>query len=171
MFKEEQNSEHMMSFKGPLTVSLVSFMGNHLKNIIKDDHTVIKKLFRVFIELTQNVCYYSAEVVEIEEGLRSGVGWFEIKQNDRNFNISTGNLIYKEDGYKLQKNCEEINSLNEIQLRELKRKTRGQAMIRDIGAHIGLIQTSLISNNKLMYRISELSEKHSLFTISVNINK
>jgi hypothetical protein len=171
MFKEETNTENMLSFKGPLTVSLVSFMGNHIKNMLKYNQDVVKKLFRVFIELTQNVCYYSAEAIEIEAGSKSGVGWFTIREFDNYFNVTTGNLIFKDDGVKLKKNCEEINSLNDLELRELKRKTRGQAMIRDVGAHIGLIQTSIISKNKLSYKISDLDDRHSFFIISVDISK
>lgn len=169
MFKEGFNNEEILAFKGPLTVGLVSFLANHLKSMLNYENTFVKRLFRVFIELTQNVCYYSAEVVEIEKGMKSGVGWLVVKNSNEFFNITTGNLILVKDGIKLRNNCDEINSLNEIQLRELKRKTRGQAMIRDVGAHIGLIQTSLICKSKLNIKITEVDNTYSFFTISVDI--
>ncbi|NJK84956.1 MAG: hypothetical protein HC906_02260 [Bacteroidales bacterium] len=96
---------------------------------------------------------------------------FPIKDCGTYFTIKTGNLIQRVDGDKLRTNCDEINSLNELQLRELKRKTRGLAMVRDVGAHIGLIQTSLLSKSKITYEVFEMNENHSFFTISVNIEK
>jgi hypothetical protein len=171
MFKVGYDKGSIISFKGPLTVGLLSFVGNSLRSIIKAEHSLEKRLFRIFIELTQNVSYYSAEVVEVEKGIKSGVGWFVINENDSHYSVTTGNLIIREDGFKLIRNCNEINSLNEKELRELKRKTRSQAIERDVGAHIGLIQTSLLSESKLDYQVTEMNDEHSFFTISVNIRK
>ena len=107
----------------------------------------------------------------MEKGVSSGVGWFVIKESNSHYVVTTGNLIIRDDGFKLIRNCDEINALNEKELRDLKRKTRSQAIERDVGAHIGLIQTSLLSGSKLNYEVTELDNKHSFFTISVNIKK
>lgn len=171
MFKVGYDNESIISFKGPLTVGLLSYVGNSLKSIVKPNHSLEKRLFRIFIELTQNVSYYSVEVVEVERGIKSGVGWFVVNESNSHYVVTTGNLIIREDGFKLIRNCDEINSKNEKQLRELKRKTRSEAIERDVGAHIGLIQTSLLSGSKLNYKVTELDDEHSFFTISVNIEK
>ncbi len=171
MFNEGYNKENLLSYKGPITVNLVSFMGNYLKSMLKIDHMLLKRVFRIFIELTQNVSYYSAEVIEMDSGINSGAGWFEFNELKESYKITTGNLILKADGIKLSSNCNEINTLNDKQLRELKRKTRGQAMIKDVGAHIGLIQISILSQSRLNYKITELNDNLSFFTISVNIEK
>ena len=71
----------------------------------------------------------------------------------------------------MQKNSKEINSLNEENLRELKRKTRSQANMRDIGAHIGLIQTGLITGNSIDLEIRPIDNKYSYFIISAKVNK
>ncbi len=163
--------EKVLSFHGPLTINLLSFIGNYLKSVVNTDQVLSSRLYKIFIELTQNVSYYSAEVKEVERGIKSGVGWFLLNEYDEYFIFTTGNLIKKEDGFKLTRNCTEINSLDEEDLRRLKRKTRGEAKIRDIGAHIGLIQTGLLSGNLLDFRISEINNKHSYFTISVRLNK
>lgn len=171
MFKVGYDNESIVSFKGPLTVGLLSYVGNSLRSILRVGHSLEKRLFRIFIELTQNVSYYSAEAVEVEKGVKSGVGWFVIKESNSHYVVTTGNLIIRDDGFKLVNNCDEINSLNEKELRDLKRKTRSQAIERDVGAHIGLIQTSLLSGSKLYYKVTELDNEHSFFTISVNIEK
>lgn len=171
MFKEDYDNESLISFKGPLTVGLLSFLGNSLRKVIKVEHALERKIFRIFIELTQNVSYYSAEFVEVEKGISSGIGWFVIKELKDHYTVTTGNLIIREDGFKLIRNCDEINSLNERELRELKRRTRSQAIERDVGAHIGLIQISLVSGNQLNYKVKELDGVHSYFTISARIDK
>ncbi|MBN2613405.1 MAG: SiaB family protein kinase [Bacteroidales bacterium] len=169
VFKEGYDPENVVAYKGPLTVGLLSYLGNYLKSVIKAEHSLEKKIFRIFIELTQNVSYYSAETATIDNGVSSGVGWFTVKKSNNHFVITTGNLIIKSDGLKLINNCDEINSMNEAALRDLKRKTRSQAMERDVGAHIGLIQTSLLSKSKLNYKVTGLDDKYSYFTISVDI--
>lgn len=163
---------YLMFYKGPLSIDLISFMANYLKNLLKnEEYSIVKRIFQIFIELTQNVSYYSAESVEICKNMKCGVGWFGIKETKDSYLISTGNLILKEHEEKLRKNCNEINSLDEDKLRILKRKTRSQSLIRDVGAHIGLIQSSLISRNKLNYYIESVNDKFSFFEIEVKINK
>ncbi len=171
MNNKNNQEKKILSFHGPLTISLLSFVGNYLKLLINTDQVIASRLYKIFIELTQNVSYYSAEVKEIEKGIKSGVGWFLLNEYDKYFIFTTGNLIIKDDGFKLTRNCNEINSLNEEALRILKRKTRGEAKIRDIGAHIGLIQTGLLSGHPLDFKISEINSKHSYFTISVKLDK
>ncbi len=165
------HAKKVLSFHGPLTISLLSFISNYLKLIIKTDQVLLSRLYKIFVELTQNVSYYSAEVREVEKGITSGIGWFILYEYEKYYLFSTGNLIKRNDAYKLTRNCTEINSLSEENLRVLKRETRSQAKIRDIGAHIGLIQTSLLSGNSLDFNISEVNSKHSYFTLSVKLDK
>jgi len=44
-------------------------------------------------------------------------------------------------------------------------------MVRDVGAHIGLIQTSLTSGSKLEFEIESIDKSYSFFTISTKIVK
>ena len=163
--------ENLITYHGPISINLLSFIGNYLKMILNTDYKIFSKIYKVFIELTQNVSYYSAESKEVDHGLYSGIGWFSLNEYEDCFKFTTANLILKEHATILDKNCNEINSLNETELRELKRKTRGQAKIRDIGAHIGLIHTGLISGNNLEFQIDNIDEKYSYFTISAKMDK
>jgi hypothetical protein len=171
MNQKDDQVKKLLSFHGPLTISLLSFISNYLKLIINTDQVITSRLYKIFVELTQNVSYYSAEVKEVEKGIKSGIGWFILDEYDMYYKFTTGNLIKKEDANKLTRNCSEINSLNEEDLRVLKRETRSQAKIRDIGAHIGLIQTGLLSGNMLDFKIYKINSKHSYFTISVKLDK
>ncbi|NJM15155.1 MAG: hypothetical protein HC896_07065 [Bacteroidales bacterium] len=108
---------------------------------------------------------------ELSENSPSGVGSFEIVEHKDHYLISTGNLIYNNDIQKLNSNVEEINQKDQSDLRGLKRKVRGQATDRDVGAHIGLIHVGIISSNKLAHSIQNINEKFSYFKVTAKVNK
>jgi hypothetical protein len=85
--------------------------------------------------------------------------------------VTTGNLILEEHGPKLLNYCSEINAYNNEQLRKLKKDLRSQALERDTGAQIGLIQTSIISGNKLDIRLASSQQKNDYFIISAIVSK
>jgi hypothetical protein len=145
-----------------------------MKESVDADQKVITRIFKVFIELVQNVSNYSAQVNDKlfdEHQQRNGIGWFSIDESEHFYKISTGNLISKEHGPVLLKNCDQINSLNNDELRNLKRQTRKLANVKDIGAHIGLIHTGLITNNPLEIDVSPVDEDHSFFKITAQVSK
>ena len=162
---------NIVCYHGPINIDLISFTGNYIKQHIETTAVNLGRIYKVFIELTQNVSYYSAQQHNTKRTFGSGIGWFSIEEEQDVFRISTGNYILKDHGPILKKNSQEINALNEEELRELKRKTRGQANLRDIGAHIGLIQTGLISGNELYMTIDPIDETYSFFTVTARINK
>ncbi len=171
MIHIEYPEENIICYHGPINIDLVSFASNYIKKYIVADASVVGKIYKVFIELAQNVSYYSARQYSKLRAFGSGIGWLRVDEKEDHFAISTGNVIQKEHGPILEKHCTEINSLCEDELRELKRVTRSQAGIRDIGAHIGLIQMGLITGNPLNLNIESQSENHSFFTITTKVNK
>lgn len=155
---KEYQENSLLIYKGAFTVNLISILGNQIKLLPEIDFKTVQKLFRIFMELTQNVSYYSAEMVDVKSGVSCGSGWVTIQNFENNLRITTGNRIRYEHGPKLTSYCREINSFDEVQLRKLKRDIRSQALERDTGAQIGLIQTSIISGNKLDCKV--LSDDH-----------
>ncbi len=164
-------SNSIICYHGPINIDLVSFFSNYLKQHLKANTIVIGRIYKVLIELIQNVSYYSVDQFNTERKFGSGIGWFQLDEEEKIFKITTRNKILKEHGPVLQKNSNEINSLDEESLRELKRRTRSQANIRDIGAHIGLIQTGLITGNSLDLEIEPIDKIYSYFMITAKVNK
>ena len=164
-------SNAIICYQGPINIDLVSFFSNYLKQHVKADTHIVGRIYKVLIELIQNVSYYSADQFNNERHFGSGIGWFRLDEDEETFYITTGNKILKEHGPILERNSNEINSLDEENLRELKRKTRSQAKIRDIGAHIGLIQTGLLTGNSIELEIKPINNTHSFFIISAKVNK
>ncbi len=162
----------ILSYYGPLDINLISFLGNYIKGLVDTEKRVVMRIYKVFIELVQNVSYYSAELKYTScEKRGKGIGWVNINEEQDFFSVTTGNKIFREHSTILIKNCNEINLLSEGELRELKRKTRSRADVRDVGAHIGLIHTGLISCNPLDIEILDLDKEYSYFQITVKIDK
>jgi hypothetical protein len=171
MFEIGDLNNNIICYHGTINIDLISFTSNFMKQQMNTTNVIIGKIYKVFIELTQNVSYYSADQNDISRAFGSGKGWFKIDEDVDSFVITTGNKILKEHGNILIKNSSEINTLNEEDLRELKRKTRSQAGIKDIGAHIGLIQTGLITSNHINVKVEAIDNTYSYFTISAKVNK
>jgi hypothetical protein len=130
----------------------------------------VQKIFRIFVELTQNVSYYSAETIEMGPETNCGAGWVSVQNFPNEYHVTTGNRIKEEHAPILTRYCNEINALSEEELKKLKRDLRAQAMVRDTGANIGLIQSCIMSGNPIDFLISEEDGNH-YFTIRVRITK
>jgi hypothetical protein len=168
---KEYQERSLLIYQGVLTVNLISILGNHIRLLPDHDTLVMQRIFKVFIELSQNVSYYSYDMVEIKPGVKCGSGWISIQESDQYYRVTTGNAIKPEHGPKLEEYCNEINALDEEALRALKRKTRAQAMLRDTNAQIGLIQTGIISDSKLDFEISSNQDDSHFFRITATINR
>jgi hypothetical protein len=165
IISKEYQENSLLIYKGAFTVNLISILGNQIRLLPEIDFKTVQKLFKIFMELTQNVSYYSAEVVDVKSGTSCGSGWVSIQNFEDSIRISTGNFIKPEHRPKLVSYCQEINSLSDLQLRTLKRDIRSQAMERDTGAQIGLIQTSITSGSKLDFEVLPVDGKEDMFFI------
>ncbi len=167
----ENQEKSLMIYKGAFTVNLISILGNQIRLLPEIDFRIVQKIFRIFMELTQNVSYYSAEVVNVKSGVSCGCGWVSVQDFDDYMKVTTGNRILPAHSEKLIQYCNEINSFDNEQLRKLKRDIRSQALERDTGAQIGLIQTSIISGNKLDIQIVSDQQQNDYFIISATTGK
>lgn len=128
-------------------------------------------MYKVFIELAQNVSYYSARQEKCDEAQFNGVGTLVIREWDDCFTLTTENPIMPDHKQKLELHCEGINRVDRESLRQMKRDTRGRENERDQGAHIGLMQIGLLSDNPLKYSFINTSEDLPSFSLTATINK
>lgn len=169
--KKEYQDNSLLLYQGTLTVNLISILSNHIRLLLNHDFKALQKIFKIFIELSQNVSYYSAETFEVNTGVFCGIGWVSVQDLEEDYQITTGNVIRPGDADTLTRYCQEINSLTEEELRKLKREIRSEALARETGAHIGLIQTSIISGNHLEFLIDREDEAKPVFILTARIKK
>jgi hypothetical protein len=145
--------------------------GTNIKEFTKEYNNTRKKLFRIFIELSQNVSNYSENYHIVNNVQRIGVGELTLKDLDTAYLFTTKNQVKKTDAEILAERCELVNASDQIKLRELKREQRLNSPGEKFGARIGLIQAVMLSNNTLEYQIDKINEDFSYFSLTVKIDK
>lgn len=163
------SKEIQISYKGPFDKHVLSVIGNYIKIIIAKSSTVSKKIFKIFIELAQNIAFYSDEFSKLDKEV--GVGILVIRESDEKFFLHSGNKVKSEDVFPILDKCEVINSLDREGLRAYKREQRNLPRGIKGGAHIGLIQVALTSANPLDIKVTPINDEYSFFSVTVVVDK
>jgi hypothetical protein len=155
-----------------MTSIVITEVCKEIESFWGENNPIGKKLYNIFVELTQNISYYSVEKETLgEEAV--GKGYFVIEQQDNSINIIASNIIESERVKILQEKCNQINSLDRSSLRKLKFSQRESPNNEknSRGAGVGLIQVALVAENTINSLFLEINKVCSLFRLSVNIKK
>ncbi|TAF35225.1 MAG: hypothetical protein EAZ57_01330 [Cytophagales bacterium] len=160
----------LLSYKGPVTPPLMAEISRDIAQKISDHPKTGKRVFAIFIELAQNILYYSAEKTFVVSRQES-IGCFMITRQEDGILCEFGNLVENEYLDDLVESCNTINSLDKDGLREYKRQQRNSDMPSDRskGAGIGLIQVAITAETPLIIRYESVSENLSFFSLSVTV--
>lgn len=159
----------VVSYRGPITDVIMSELSRDIRNKLAEKPQASKKVFAVFMELSQNILYYSAEKIEFDQKVNS-MGTILITHEDSHYRFSCGNLVDNVHVDDLMESCQKINSLDKDALREYKREQRSAPQKeRSKGAGIGLIHVAIIAGSPLDMEFRKINEKTSFFVLSVNI--
>lgn len=161
----------ILSYKGPFYIELISVFGTNIRSLNDEFTNARKKLFKIFIELSQNVSNYSEDYHMVNNIQRIGVGELNVFENDEKYYFSTKNQVKKSDAEILAERCKLINASEYNKLRDLKREQRLNSPGEKFGARIGLIQAVMLSKNTLDYEIEEINDTFSFFSLTVKIDK
>jgi hypothetical protein len=161
----------IISYKGPFEKSAMGLVGNYIRDFYKKNPQASKKVFKVFIELAQNIAQYSAEKNIIGESVGAGVGSLVMVEFDTYYSLVTGNVIKNEDIGPVINKCELINTLDKEGLRRLKREQLKHMDEDSPNADIGLIQVAITSENPLDIEVIPIDKICSFFTLRVKVNK
>jgi hypothetical protein len=166
-----KNDNVLVSYKGPVTDVLLAEISRDLRNLTTKDPKAGKKLFSVFIELAQNISYYSAEVNHLGEK-SDKVGILLITQSDTEYFLTAGNLVDNKNVELLLEKCKVVNSLSHDDLRKYKREVREAPKGEGSrGAGIGIIQAALTSDNPLDVEAVRVNDNFSFFSLTVKIDR
>lgn len=170
VIKDEELGKLYMKYEGPFIIQIIFTFAKFLLENTVVTKRVSKKLFRVFIELAQNVSLYSVEREEFINGSYIGKGKVYIMEYDHFFKCITINKIQKEHVEKLITNCTIINASTMEALRTKKKELYKIAKFQDTSAHIGLIMLHVYSTNPIEFEFIE-ENGDTYFKIAVVINK
>lgn len=158
------------SFVGAVDGDILSLLGENIEQTLWQNQTQRRRFFKIFIELAQNIALYSEERSFVKDK-EYGEGTLIISDFGEYFLFSAGNVIKQKAKKQLFERCEEINSLDRIGLRSLKRKFRKLGNEKG-GGNIGLIQVALLSKNPILMKFFPTEDENKVFyLVSVRIDK
>ncbi len=166
------SKEVVLSYKGPVTEVIMAEISRDIRDKLADKPTASRRLFAVFMELAQNILFYSAEKITFSNR-NDSVGIILITELNDEYLFSCGNLVENDYLEDLVSSCETINNLDRDDLRKFKREVRNSPVQseRSKGAGIGLIHVALTSRHPLEVEHRKLDEQYSFFAISVRVKK
>lgn len=157
-------------YKGPVDQRILSVTADYINTVDDIDKKAGTKLFKTFLELAQNISFYSNEIIQIKSK-PIGSGTIIIKETESEFFLLTGNTVNNENIVPIIEKCEYINSLDRTSLRGYKRQERSRKAGVKGNAHIGLIQVALTSANPLDVEVNPIDENTAYFSIVISIDK
>lgn len=173
-YKQMQVESVILSFRGAVSQDLLSRLADSLKyKGVTGDSAIGRRVFAIFIELSQNVHLHSAEKsYSVKEDRPIGIGFLLVSETDNYYMVSSSNIVVTEETKPVMERCAYINSLNEKELKEYYKEQRRQPPRKDKpGANIGLIDMVRRSKNPLEVSLYELDDERSVFNLSVKLDK
>ncbi len=163
---DNQTSEYC--YLGVFDRQVLTNFRKKILTITNKDKQAQRKTFYIFIELAQNVSFYSEDRDTKEN---KGKGSLLVGEYENCFFFTIGNFIKNDAFSVLEKKCQIINSLDRDRLRELKRTQRNLIPGTNGGAHIGLIMVALTSKKNINMKVEKINDNISFFSIKVEIDK
>jgi len=165
------NKQVLIWYKGPITDVIMAELSRDIRDKFADNPRASRKLFAIFMELAQNILYYSVEKKFIGDR-EDSIGTILITEANEHYTFACGNLVDNKYIQELADGCDLINSMDREALREYKRERRsGPSQERSKGAGIGLIHVALTSENPLHVEYKQVDENSTFFSISVRVHK
>ena len=166
----------VLDFQGAISQDLVVGMAELLKNKSSQDFgrsIMVKKLFSIFIEMAQNIAIYSAERVHLDDRHGDvGAGIIVVTEENKNYTITSGNLVKKEAISKIIEHCQKINGMEKEELRKFyKAQIKSSRERGKKGAGVGLIDIARKSGNAIRYGVIQVDDINSFLVLSVKIHR
>ncbi|MCC5813896.1 MAG: SiaB family protein kinase [Leptospira sp.] len=166
-----RNTRVIFSFKGMFSQEILTEFGSMIRTSLQAE-TKLKKIFGVFIEISQNILYYSDEKAIGAHGEESGVGIVIFEEDDTKYTIESGNLIKKDKVERIRGKIEHINSLDRDKLKSYYQEQLRQERPEDSkGAGIGLIDIARKSDYPLGFGFTEVDENFNFYTMAISFKK
>jgi hypothetical protein len=161
----------MICYRGPVSDVILREISKDIRAKFADNAQVSRKIFAIYMELAQNILYYSSEKINLNNR-QDSIGTILLTQNEEGYNFSFGNLVEVKYLEELVESCDIINTMDRETLREYKREQRSaDRKERSKGAGIGLIQVALTSRHPLKAEYRKIDDGHAFFSITVRVSK
>jgi hypothetical protein len=162
LFKEFQKYSLSYVYKGIFnpnhTDQILSLAENNMA-VTGESTKTQKRVYFVMVESLQNITRHQ-DVKQDEENQ----AFFVVHNNVGEYDLTSGNVVTKEEIDSLKEKIDKINSLNPDELKAYQKEILENQLMSDKGgAGLGLIEMARRSGNKLEYDFQEINDKLSYF--------
>ncbi len=163
-----------LAYEGEITHQITkAFTSLTENNMIKDEDysSVQKKVFHVMVECLQNISKHADNQFNFVES-KDGRGIFLVSKDEKEYNVTTGNVVINEKIDELKKMLEHINQLDKEELNKLyKQKIKEGRLSEKGGAGLGFIDIARKTGQKLVYSFIKIDEEKSFFVLTSTISR
>jgi hypothetical protein len=175
-YKNMRKRNVVLDFQGAISQDMLVGMAELVKHKFAQESKradIVKKMFSIFIEMAQNIAYYSAERILLDNHpTDAGAGIIVITENNKTYTITSGNLVDKESIPGIIKHCETINNMDKEALKRFyKKQIRSSREKGKKGGGIGLIDIVRKSGNPIYYNVTPIDDTNSFLVLSVKIQE
>lgn len=169
-FEKLADKQVVYSFFGSLETDQLNAILSELELFLNGNierRTIRKKMFHIFVEITQNLHNHFDGNTEL-----NGHNEFFIlvKEIEEGYTIVTGNYLFSKHVPGIRTRIEMVNAMSDKELKDLYRGILNFGGVTDGGgAGLGFIDLARKSGEKLAYKFEEIDNKFSFFTLEVQL--
>jgi hypothetical protein len=166
-------SQTVLEFKGVVTFNTISNLLPKLKENIDalgEKVNTYKRLLTITIEVLENSYRYVENKLPLKNFQEEYPAYISIRKNGNHFIVEAGNTILKDDAGTITSKLDTVNSLDDIGLRELYKKTIANGKFSDVGgAGLGFIEIAKASGEKIDYLFDEINRDVYYYRIKLDV--
>lgn len=173
-FKTMKQNKINLVYEGEITHQVLKAFTSLTESKMEEEdeaNMVQKRVFHVMVECLQNISKHADKLSAIEDN-KEGMGIFMVSKADKEYSVTTGNVINTNKISELKKLLEHINSLNKDELTELyKQQIKLGKLSERGGAGLGFIDIKRKTGEKLNYHFLPINETSSFFVFTSKITR
>jgi hypothetical protein len=161
----------MICFNGPFSHSVIEELGKAVKRYLQSEEAPkdrVADIFSVFVEQAQNLKNYTAREdlsLPADSAYRSGT--LLIGREAEHYVINSGNIVHSEDAETIKTRLEDLNDMDNDELRRLYKKRLREPIQEGQGPGLGFITMARKAAEPIRYSFREVEESLYFFNIAV----
>ena len=167
-----KKSNISLAYEGEITHQITKAFTALTENNMQRDQdstSVQKKVFHVMVECLQNISKHAEKDLDYYSS-KDGRGIFLVSKDEKEYNITTGNIIKNDKIENLRNLLEKINSMTKDELNQLyKQQIREGRLSPKGGAGLGFIDIARKTGQKLIYSFLRIDDENSFFVLTSTI--
>jgi hypothetical protein len=167
--KEARFNSVQVAHFGPLNQDLVNSFTISTEDFMisaGDKKTLVKRVFSILIEGLQNILIHGKNWENEQQAL------LIVAYNETTYRIALGNLTEISETDKLKTYLDQLNAMDEEEVKSFYLETLNNGLISDKGgAGLGFITMRMKSKSRLDYQFMHVSDDLMLFTIATDVDR